>query len=123
MKIAFEADMLKQFLVEAGIDSNDAKAIVYDLMLISQDGSIPRKPRQASVQRVQPQVQVQNPEPDPEPAGDGRTVVNRQVTPVMDFQEPEVQPQPQPQVDRSKVRTHKRLNFQQFGGKSTPLKE
>ena len=94
MKIAFDADVLKQLLVEAGIDSNDAKAIVYDLMLLSQSGNVPRKPTNVGVNPV-----------DPKP------------------QQAQQPVQQQPQQERSRVRTHKRLSFEQFGGAASPLKE
>lgn len=112
MKISFEADVLKQLLVEAGIDSNDAKAIVYDLMLLSND--VPRK--LAPVQPVEPVVTAPTfPKPD-------RTIINKEPAPLP---APEYTQAPATPVEtnRSRVRTHKRISFDSFGGQSTPLRE
>lgn len=119
MKISFEADMLKRFLVEAGIDSNDAKAIVYDLMLL-QDA--PPK----SVARVQPTSRPVNTRPQPETSQPQteRTVIHKPVSPVIDFnEEEEEQPEAASQPNRSKVRVQKRLSFENFGGAAKSLRE
>lgn len=113
MKITFEADLLKRFLVEAGIDSNDAKAIVYDLML-NQDNTTPTS-------RVIPKTQTQEPVSEI-PKQSDRTIVNRPISPTLDFQEPEPEPEPV-QPDRSKIRIQKRMSFEQFGGAAKPLRE
>lgn len=117
MKITFEADLLKRFLVEAGIDSNDAKAIVYDLMLCQDN------PSGINTSKIIPRVQPTQPTQEPKQPDPDRTVIHKPVNPTFDFQETEEEPEPIQQPDRSKVRIQKRMNFEQFGGAAKPLRD
>lgn len=98
MEIKIAADDMYAVLVSAGIEQNDAKAIIFDLMLAA-DGKF--KP-QLPPPRPPSQVVARRPEPEPEPE--------------VEAEDPN-QSMRQPSKIRRKV-----VSFQGFGGPAEPLR-
>lgn len=109
MEIKIAAEEMYNVLVNAGIDANDAKAIIFDLLLAADGGGRKTQARQQpAAPPPAPRVpvtraRVVEPEPEPEP-------------------EFEAESAPPPPQQPTKIRKSTRLvNFAAFGGTSEPL--
>jgi hypothetical protein len=104
MEIKIAADDMYEVLVNAGIDSNDAKAIIFDLMLAA-DGKFKPHPPVQQQARVQAPVarKPEPPAPEPEPESEQA--------------EDPAESMRQPSRIRRKV-----VSFAGFGGPAEPLR-
>lgn len=127
MMIEINVDDLHRLLTEAGVESNDAKAIIYDLILIHGG---PKSNTAGSNQHKRPlrsrqQTEVHSTPVHVPPEGVSRTVIDKKSlkTPTTGEQYRDPQHEEESQPERARVRTHKRLDFSGFGGESQGLRD
>lgn len=114
MKLEIDTGQLYDVLVGAEIDSNDAKAIIYDLIMASEGKYDPQKPRRSQISAPSPKSK--------------REVSNRQERVEEDIEPQIVEDESvesyEPDsagVRPTKVRRRK-VHFGAFGGEAEPLK-